>query len=122
MVDDPHQRLPRRRADDDVRRVVGRVLDRVLDQVGQHSLDLIRVDADDGGDRRERHVDAVGGFPEAAQRLDDEAVRRPDLGLGHSGAGLEAREVEQVRDQAVEPLGLAEDAGEQLCAIGLARG
>ncbi len=119
VIDDPHQGLSRRRADDDVRGVVGRVLDGVLDQVGQHPLDLIRVDPDDGGDRRQRHLDAVSGMPEAAQRLDDEAVGSPDLGLGHRGAGLQAREVEQVRDQAVEPPRLAEDAVEQICSIGL---
>ena len=60
---------------------------------------------------------AVG--PELVERAGDELVELDQLLLRLGGAGLEAREVEQVADEVVEPVGGREDRREQLGAVGV---
>src|SRR5256714_344938 len=91
---------------------------RILDQVDEHLLDEQAIDvhgrqvlgqpgrqlavAQRRGEPRERHADQLlDGNPLAAQL---------------QVAGLQARDVEQVVDEAVEPLGLVADRLEQLAA------
>ena len=117
QIDDTHDRLTSVRADKHAGRAIGRVLDRILDQIRQHALDLMPVHPHDERRLRERHLDTIGGSAEAAQRIHDETVRLPDLRRGRGYPRLQTREVEQVRDQAIQPLRLTEDACEQLVAI-----
>ena len=91
-----------------------RELQRVLDQVREHALDLHRVDvhertvADD--------VDAIAAG-QVLHGLAHELVERPDLRLRLGAARLEAREVEQVADEPGEPLGVDGDRVEELAAV-----
>ena len=93
------------------------VAERVLDQVDEHTLDLRRVDAHRGALVGQRRDDAVAVGADRLQRTPDELVHRPELDDRARGAGLEPREVEQVRDQPVEPPRLGADRREQLVAI-----
>ena len=95
---------------------VGRVLDRVVDEVDQHAADLVRVAGD------ERHV---------GRRVDEQPVRPVEVHLlrGHhlvderqriavldrdvQRVGVEAARPEDVVDGAREPVGLARDDVEQ---------
>ena len=52
----------------------------------------------------------------AAQRRRDEVADFDDLALGHDGAGVEPGHVQEVADEAVEPLGLAQRRAEKLVA------
>jgi hypothetical protein len=94
----------------------GRELERVLDQVREHPLDLGGVDLDRRQVVLELDVDAVGAG-EPVERLSDELVHRPELGTRCRGARLEARQVEQVRDEALQPPALEPDRLEQAGSV-----
>src|SRR6476619_4677496 len=65
----------------------------------------------------EPHAHAVGLGAEGLERARDELVDRPELRLRLRCARLEAREVEQVRDQALEACSLEPNRLEQRRAV-----
>ena len=118
VVDHAHERLRRRRGDLDAHRLARRrVLERVLEQVDEHALDLVGVDADGRRLVGQRTSTRRAVRAELVERAGDELVELDELRLGLGGAGLEAREVEQVLDEVVEPVGGGEDRREQLGAV-----
>ena len=66
---------------------------------------------------RKRDEDALAGRAERLECPGDETVDGPELEDRLGGSGLEAGEVEQVRDEPVEPSRLEADRGEQLLPL-----
>ena len=102
-VDDAHDRLLRVVV---TRTCTGspgrRELERVLEQVDEHALDLAGVDLDDrsGVGRAARPSTRSADAARARRAPGDELVDAPSSSrCGRGGAGLEPREVEQVADQ-----------------------
>ena len=99
-------------------RALGRVFGGIVEQVEQHLLEEHRVDVDHRQVVREVDGDVVAGeHPAGALQgaADDlgEIVRGPVRG---DGAGLEPGHVEQIGDEAIQPLGFGEDGGEEVGA------
>ena len=80
-------------------------------------LDLGAVDLDRVEVRGKRDRDALRSSAELAERLADERLDRPQLGFRLGRTELEAREVEEVRDQTIEAPRLGVDRGEQARAV-----
>ena len=109
-VDDPDQGASRRVRHLDAHGLgLRRVLERVLEQVHEHALDLHGVDPD--GDRllRKLDVDASTRLARLRERLHDQVVHRPDVRFRPERAGLQAGQIEQVVDQPGEALSFTED-------------
>jgi hypothetical protein len=96
-----------------------RELERVLEHVDEHALDLRRVGADDLRITIDGDNDARCLHPELLERALDEQIDRPGLGPAKRRAGLEAREVEQVVDEALESPDLDPDRLEELVPVGI---
>ena len=115
LVDDTEDRLAPRRRDPHVDASTGRrELERVLDEVREHALDLDRVDVDQR--LLTAHLDPVGDA-ELGHDVARELVERPHLRLRLGAAGLEPGQVEQVADEPREALGIDRDRVEQLAAV-----
>ena len=56
-----------------------------------------------------------------SQRAADDLAEIVQRGVGHDGAGFELGHVEQVGDEAVEPLGFVDDGREQIGLLGVGR-
>jgi hypothetical protein len=89
---------------------VGRVADRVRHQVDDDLVDLVGVGRD-RADRQDRGLDglvlAIGQRPQLGDRVGGDGAQL-DLRAGQArAAGLEAREVEHLVDQPLEPVGVA---------------
>jgi hypothetical protein len=121
VVDDSDDNFSVQLLADQLDRRVGRERERVVDQVHEDVLDLSPVDLDRVELRRQRDRDALGSRPELAERLSDQRLDRPQLRLRLGSTQLEAREVEQVRDQAVEAPRLGVDCGQQARAVVVAQ-
>src|SRR3954470_7545650 len=93
----------------------------VLEYVDEHPLELRRVDADQRRLVVQGDCDACRLDTHAVERAGDELVDWPQLPLRASCSGFKAGEIEQVRDQALQPGGLEADRLEQLRAIGVAK-
>jgi hypothetical protein len=101
-------------------RLVGRrVAKRVFDQVHEHALSLGGVDLDRGQVGRDVGGDPIAARAEGRHRLRDQPVGRPQLLHRSGGAGLQPGQVEQVRHQPDQSVGLDRDRVEQALAIGL---
>ena len=102
LVGDPHHLdLDRLRG--------GRELQRVLDQVHERALDLRPVDERRDGLLRQPHDDTLGGGPDRVDRASHQLVARQQRRPRLRGTGLEARQVDEVRDESLEARGLARD-------------
>ncbi len=118
VVDDAHEHLRSDLPHLDADRLLGRrVAQRVLDEVCEDGTGLVEIGMHErqvfvGQD----HLDAAARL-DAVEHLQDEVVDRPVARLRSSRPRLQAREVEQVADDAVEPLGLAEDRLGELAAV-----
>ena len=115
LVDDPNDRLLPGGGDAHVNPSGGRrELQRVLEQVRENALNLDRVDAHErslAGD-----VDAIVSG-QVADGFPNQVVERPHLHLGLGAARFEPREVEQVADEAPEPLGVHGDRVQEHPAV-----
>ena len=100
------------------RRVGRRELQRVVEEVHERTLDLRRVGVHRRGIAVELGDDALTAWTELLERPGDEIVGRPQLLMRCRGAALQAREVEQVADDPVEPLGFATDRLDEIIAVG----
>ena len=85
------------------------VAERVLEQVGEHPLDLGGVDLHRRRLGPDVEPDATRIGSEARERLADELVDVPQLAVRLGRACLEPREVEQLLDDAVEACRLVAD-------------
>ena len=84
-----------------------RELQRVLQQVHEHTLDLRGVDADrQGGRFLKRDRDTIGLAAELFERPGEHDVDGPHLGTAHGRARIEPREIEQVLDKPLEAMHL----------------
>ena len=110
--------LPRRDRDNDLS-VRRRVAHGVLEHVGQHLIDLNRIDPDRrriGPDHRSNGERREGRLHARQHRLHD-VVERHELLRRDERAGANAGEVQQVADQAVQPVRLLEHRAEQLLLL-----
>jgi hypothetical protein len=109
-VDDVDAELGRTAFDSEEHVRAGRgVAERVLEQVGEHPLDLGGVHLHRRRLGAEVEPDAGGLRAETGESLSDELVHVPQLPMGLGRAGLEPREVEQLLDDAIEARRLAAD-------------
>ena len=113
----PGRRPRRQLLSRELDRRIRRERERVVDQVHEHVLDLGAVDLDRVEVRGQRDRDALRASAELAERLADQRLDRPQLGFWLGRSELEAREVEEVRDQAIEAPRLGVDRGEQARAV-----
>src|SRR5215470_4526629 len=94
----------------------------VVDQVGEHSLDLSGVDLDrwSVGPDLDPYAGSVRAEP--GERLPDELVHGPELAVWLDGTGLEPREVEELAHDPVEAGSLVADRlGKSQSIVGLQR-
>ena len=89
---------------------------RVLEHVGERSLDLGCIDTHRGQVVRRGHEHAILSS-ELVERLRDELFGSPELGSRSGRAGLKAREIEEVLDEALQPHVLDANRLEQRLAI-----
>jgi len=118
LVDHVEEQLPVALVRTYVHRRAGRrELQCIVQQVHEHALDLHRIDPD--GRRVGVDVDhhSLGVRPELLDHPLDELLRRPELRMRGRDSALEARQVEQVPDDAVETVRLTPDSGDELDAI-----
>ena len=94
-----------------------RKLQRVVEQVHEDALDLHRIDPDGRRVGVDVGCHALGLWAELLDRPTDELLRWPQLRMRRGDPAVETRQVEQVADDAVEPLRFAADGGDELEAI-----
>ena len=94
----------------------GRIFRGIVEQVEQHLLEQHGVELDHRQVGGELDLDAVPrqDLAGALQRAADDLAEVVQRGVRHDGAGLELGHVEQVGDEAVEPLGFVDDGREQV--------
>jgi len=119
-VDDADEHLASCRRHAHVDGLPGRgELERVLEQVDEHALQLDRVDLHHRGVVGEGELDPARLGAELVERLRDEPVHGPELAVRLRRARLQAGEVEEVADDALQPLHLVPDRLQQAGAIGV---
>src|SRR5258705_12635557 len=103
-------------APDRYRGVGGRIFRRVVQDVKEHLLEQHRVELQHRqiGGELERDLVAHQDFAGTAQCAADDLADIVARGIRHDGAGFQLGHVEQVGDEAVEPLGLVDHGGEQI--------
>ena len=94
-----------------------RVFRGIVEQIEQHLLEQHRIEPQHRQVGCEIDLDAVARrapWPPAAARCRRRRRDRPARAAAAIGAGFEPRHVEQIGDEAVQPLGLVLDGAEQL--------
>jgi hypothetical protein len=94
-----------------------RVARGVLQDVREGTLELRRVRAHEGQVALDRDVERARRQGEVVDRRLQHLVDRARLGARLGGVGLQAREIEQVLDEARQPLRLLLDAARELAAL-----
>jgi hypothetical protein len=90
---------------------------RVLQQVGEGALELGGVGADQRHVGVEREREGPGREGDVVDRREQDLLDRAPFHARLGRAGLQARHVEQVVDEARQALGLAGDVGHQLAVL-----
>ena len=86
-----------------------RVLERVVEEVRKHALDLGGVDLDRRSLGADLQPDPSGLRAETRERLADELVHMPELAMRLGRPGFKAREVEELLDEPIKTRRLALD-------------
>ena len=96
-----------------------REAERVLEQVEEHLLDHLDVDADGRQLEIDREADrvVVGQRPQAPHRGGREVSDVRDARLGLYATGTDARQVERLGHEPLEALGLVDDGVEHLAPV-----
>ena len=97
-------------------RVRRRIFGGIVEEIEQHLLEQHGVEREHRQVGRELDLDAMlrQDLAGALQRAADDLAEVVQRGVGHDRAGFELGHVEQVGDEAVEPLGLVDDGRQQL--------
>ena len=97
-------------------RVRRRILGGVVEEIEQHLLEQHGVHRQhrEVGAHRDFHAMLGEDLPGALQRAAHDLAQVVRRGIRHDGAGLELGHVEQVGDEAVEPLGFLDDRGDEI--------
>ncbi len=100
-----------------------RIFRGIVEQIEQHLLEQHGIELEHRQIGGELQLDAGAGQDLAGppQRAADDLAEIVQRRVRHDGAGLELGHVEQIGDEAVEPLGLVDDGGEQLGLLGVGR-
>ena len=100
----------------------GRIFGGVVQEIEQHLLEQDRIDVHHRQVGCKLQFDAMAGkdLARAAQRAADDLAEIVRSRIRHDGAGFELGHVEQVGDEAIEPLGFVDDGREQVGLFGIA--
>ena len=101
----------------------GRIFGGIVQQIEQHLLEQHRVELQHRqiGGKLERDFVVRQNLAGAPQRAADDFAEIVRRGIRHDGAGFQLGHVEQIGDEAVEPLGFVDHGRQQIALLGVAQ-